>query len=43
MLDPAGMPDILKVLPIVCPPGNLDLRRRGRVAGEPAFAVGKEI
>ena len=42
VLDAAGMPDILKVLPIIFSPGNRVYYGVGGSLGH-AFAVGKEI
>ena len=42
VLDGAGMPDILKVLPIIFSPGNREYYGVGASLGH-AFAVGKEI
>ena len=42
VLDGAGMPDILKVLPIIFAPGNREYYGVGATLGH-AFAVGKEI
>ena len=42
VLDAAGMPDILKVLPIIFSPGNRVYYGVGDSLGH-AFAVGKEI
>jgi flavin reductase (DIM6/NTAB) family NADH-FMN oxidoreductase RutF len=42
VLDAAGMPDILKVLPIIFSPGNQVYYGVGDLLGH-AFAVGKEI
>jgi len=42
VLDDAGMPDILKVLPIIFSPGNHVYYGIGASLGH-AFAVGKEI
>jgi flavin reductase (DIM6/NTAB) family NADH-FMN oxidoreductase RutF len=41
-LDATGMPDILKVLPIIFSPGNREYHGVGAPLGH-AFAVGKEI
>ena len=42
VLDGTGMPDILKVLPIIFSPGNREYYGVGASLGH-AFAVGKEI
>ena len=42
MLDATGMPDILKILPIIFSPGNRVYYGIGESLGH-AFAVGKEI
>ena len=42
VLDTAGMPDVLKVLPIVFSPGNQLYYGIGEALGQ-AFATGKEI
>ena len=42
VLDGAGMPDILKVLPVIFSPGNREYYGVGALLGH-AFAVGKEI
>jgi flavin reductase (DIM6/NTAB) family NADH-FMN oxidoreductase RutF len=42
VLDTAGMPDVLKVLPIIFSPGNQLYYGIGEALG-PAFAMGKEI
>lgn len=42
VLDSAGMPDILKLLPIIFAPGNQQYYGVGASLGQ-AFAVGKEI
>jgi flavin reductase (DIM6/NTAB) family NADH-FMN oxidoreductase RutF len=41
-LDSAGLPDILKVLPLIFSPGNREYYGVGSALGH-AFAVGKEI
>jgi flavin reductase (DIM6/NTAB) family NADH-FMN oxidoreductase RutF len=41
-LDGAGLPDILKVLPLIFSPGNREYYGVGNALGH-AFAVGKEI
>ena len=41
-LDAAGLPDILKVLPLIFSPGNREYYGVGSALGH-AFVVGKEI